>query len=77
MGSLFYEFMVESTEPEGAVIVTHDTKIKIINSKEQGNFNLRVTYEDIGGLGNEMLKIREMIEWPLKHPNLFEKLGID
>jgi transitional endoplasmic reticulum ATPase len=77
MGSLFYEFMVESTEPEGAVIVNRDTKIKVINSKEQGNYNFRVMYEDIGGLGNEMLKIREMIEWPLKHPNLFEKLGID
>lgn len=77
MGSLCYEFMVESTYPEGAVIVSRETKIKITNSKEQGNDNLRVTYEDIGGLGNEMLKIREMIEWPLKHPNLFEKLGID
>jgi transitional endoplasmic reticulum ATPase len=77
MGSLFYEFMVESTYPEGAVIVNHDTRIKITNSKEHEHCNLRVTYEDIGGLGNEISKIREMIEWPLKHPDLFEKLGID
>lgn len=77
MGSLFYEFTVESTYPEGAVIVSRDTKIKVINGKEQEQYDLRVTYEDIGGLGNEILKIREMIEWPLKHPDLFEKLGID
>lgn len=77
MGSLFYEFMVESTYPEGAVIASRDTKIKITGGKEQEQYNLRVMYEDIGGLGNEILKIREMIEWPLKHPDLFEKLGID
>lgn len=37
----------------------------------------RVTYEDIGGLGNEMKKIREMIELPLRHPELFERLGVE
>lgn len=77
MGTSFYEFLVEATEPEGAVLINRDTKIIIIHSKEQGNLNLRVTYEDIGGLNNEILKIREMIEWPLKHPYLFEKFGID
>jgi transitional endoplasmic reticulum ATPase len=37
----------------------------------------RVTYEDIGGLGNETRKVREMIELPLKHPELFERLGVE
>ena len=37
----------------------------------------RVTYEDIGGLGPEIKKVREMIELPMKHPELFERLGVE
>lgn len=36
----------------------------------------RITYEDIGGLGPDLARVREMIEWPLKHPHLFDQLGI-
>ncbi len=45
-----------------------------VSTEEEGE---RITYEDIGGLGEELRKVREMIELPLKHPELFERLGID
>jgi len=37
----------------------------------------RVSYEDIGGLGDEVRKVREMIELPLRHPEIFERLGVE
>ena len=37
----------------------------------------RVTYEDIGGLRNEIQKVREMIELPIRHPEIFERIGIE
>ena len=77
IGSQSQEFMVESVSPEGTVIVTPNTKVVIVSTKSPESRNVSVTYEDIGGLGNELIKIREMIELPLRHPELFEKLGID
>ena len=74
-------FVVTSITPSAdAGIITYDTEIEI-SSKPAKDVVLRkvprVTYEDIGGLKNEVQKIREMIELPLKHPELFEKLGIE
>lgn len=77
MGSRVREFIIDSVNPEGVVIINQGTRINIINSKISESHNMSVTYEDIGGLGNELIKIREMIELPLRHPELFEKLGID
>lgn len=77
IGSQINEFRVEQVFPEGIVIISPDTKINIITLKNNENKELSVTYEDIGGLGTELMKIREMIELPLKYPELFEKLGID
>ncbi|PXY71253.1 ATPase [Candidatus Parvarchaeota archaeon] len=72
-------FAVVSTSPNQPVIVTEDTKI-ILNSK---SVNIteetipEVAYEDIGGLEEEIKKIREMVELPLKHPEVFDRLGIE
>ncbi|HZW55462.1 MAG TPA: CDC48 family AAA ATPase [Nitrososphaerales archaeon] len=61
-----------------AVIVSPDTQIEISEEVARPQRNLpRVSYEDIGGLRNEIVKVREMIELPMKHPELFERLGIE
>jgi transitional endoplasmic reticulum ATPase len=72
-------FIVVSTQPSGPVLVGRNTSIVV---KEQVIEELEVhpthlTYEDIGGLKREIGLIREMIELPLRHPELFQKLGID
>jgi transitional endoplasmic reticulum ATPase len=73
---------VVSTKPSGVVKVTQMTEVEIQTSpvdisKIEGVKNLvDVTYEDIGGLKEEVKKVREMIEIPLKRPELFERLGI-
>jgi len=74
------KFVVVSTKPkEGAVIITDRTEIEVnpqaVELKEMENIPT-VTYEDIGGLGDAISKVREMIELPLKHPELFDKLGV-
>jgi len=75
------KFLVAKTEPKDApVIITENTKVQF-NPELAGEVEeeqaLEVTYEDIGGLGDEIKKVREMVELPLKHPELFETLGID
>jgi transitional endoplasmic reticulum ATPase len=72
-------FVVINTSPDGIVSIGEDT---LINVKEEAAKTAelegpRVSYEDIGGLHEEILKVREMIELPLKHPELFDRLGID
>lgn len=72
-------FGVAKTDPKGVVMVSEETEI-IVKEEPLEVEELkvpRVSYEDIGGLGEELLKIREMIELPLKHPELFDRLGID
>ena len=70
--------VVASTRPAGPVVVTKDTEIVI---KEKSVQEIRVSegisYEDIGGLKREIQLVREMIELPLRHPELFQKLGIE
>jgi len=71
-------FIVISTQPAGTVILSKSTSLVV---KEQVIEELahpaHITYEDIGGLRREIGLIREMIELPLRHPELFEKLGIE
>jgi len=73
-------FAVIQTTPKGIVQVNSDTDIVIkdeaIDDEDAGQ-SQGITYEDIGGIGNQLLKVREMIELPLKHPELFRRLGID
>ncbi len=73
-------FAIVSTRPKGIVRVLPDTEIVIkeemVEDEESGEVS-SIMYEDIGGLGDQLLKVREMIELPLKHPILFRRLGID
>ena len=73
-------FAVIQTTPKGIVKVTNDTDIVIkdeaVDDVDAGQTE-GITYEDIGGIGQQLQKVREMIELPLKHPELFRRLGID
>jgi transitional endoplasmic reticulum ATPase len=70
-------FVVSSTKPNGIVQITADTQIKISKEAIQEDIISRVAYEDIGGLKDELKRVREIIELPLKHPELFDRLGIE
>ncbi len=73
-------FVVTATTPAGIVQITEFTEFQVSEKpvKEVSKTAaLGVTYEDIGGLKDVIQKVREMIELPLKHPEIFEKLGIE
>jgi len=75
-----FDFVVTSFAPSAdAVVVEEHTEIKIAEKpiKEEEAKVPKVDYEDIGGLGEEVHKVREMIELPLRHPELFERLGVE
>ncbi|MEX0861773.1 CDC48 family AAA ATPase [Nitrosopumilus sp.] len=65
------------TPAADAVLVTQKTVFHIAEKGETLRGVPQVTYEDIGGISNEIKKVREMIELPLRHPEIFEKLGIE
>jgi len=71
------DFNVESVSPGETVIINSRTAVEVKGGEKKAAERARVTYEDIGGLKKEIRKIREMIELPLKHPQVFERLGID
>ncbi len=72
-------FMIVDTKPGGVVVINERTVLKVKEEAETDveSEGARVSYEDIGGLREEIQKVREMIELPLKHPELFDRLGID
>lgn len=76
-GTRYNEFVVESTMPKGAVVIRPNTTLRIEAVPTGRPERLRVSYEDIGGLNREIQKIREMVELPLKYPQVFERLGIE
>ena len=76
-GTRTQDFSVVSTRPSGVVMIQPKTVMKIQEKGEPGEAKTRIAYEDIGGLGKEIRRIREMIELPLKYPQIFERLGID
>ena len=72
-------FMVVNTNPNQPCVITETTEV-VLNSKAVEITDEKIpeiTYEDIGGLEEEVKKIREMVEIPMKHPEIFEKLNID
>ncbi|MCJ7429355.1 MAG: CDC48 family AAA ATPase [Candidatus Nanohaloarchaeota archaeon QJJ-5] len=75
------KLVVVDTQPDGPVIITENTELDVkqqaVDEAEAGPRVPEVTYEDIGGLDEEIQKVREMIELPLKHPEVFQQLGID
>ena len=66
---------VVSTRPAGPVVVVQNTKFRL--GKPGMSASPGFTYDDLGGLDSEIKKIREMVELPLRHPELFEKAGIE
>jgi len=68
---------VVHTKPSGPVIITEETKITILERSPTLTYVPKVTYEDIGGMKHIIERVRELIELPLKHPELFRKLGIE
>ncbi|NOZ81304.1 MAG: CDC48 family AAA ATPase [DPANN group archaeon] len=73
------KFIVADTTPGDAVLISELTEVEFNPEAVEIDDHkiLEVTYEDIGGLQEEITKIREMVELPLKHPELFERMGID
>ncbi|QDA31849.1 CDC48 family AAA ATPase [Thermococcus indicus] len=73
------KFVVVSTSPKGVVQITYNTEVEVLPQAVEVREEAipEVTYEDIGGLSDAIQKIREMVELPLKHPELFERLGIE
>ena len=70
-------FVVLKTDPAGIVQLFEETVIEVREEAVKQETMAKVSYEDIGGLGEELQTIREIIELPLKHPELFERLGIE
>lgn len=71
-------FTVTKTRPHGVVKVASETKLTILNEPApEGKGLPRTTYEDVGGLHEEIQRVREMVELPLRHPELFQRLGIE
>ena len=73
------ELVVTSFSPSAeAATMTSSTEVKINEKPAADNGDIpKVTYDDIGGLGDEVKKIREMVELPLRHPELFKRLGVE
>ncbi len=70
-------FVIEGTVPHGAVVINPNTLVKVKQPDISGERAYRVSYEDIGGLDAELQKVREVIEFPMKYPELFRKLGME
>jgi len=79
MGGVYREFSVVETNPRGPVLIASSTAVKIKGESvsKPGREATGVTYEDIGGLRRQLQRIREMIELPLRYPELFDRLGIE
>ncbi len=72
------QFVITSTKPSKPVIVTENTIFKLGPMTKAIDSTIpRITYDELGGLKNEVQKIREMVELPMRHPELFEKIGVE
>jgi transitional endoplasmic reticulum ATPase len=71
------DLVITATNPAGAVIITESTEIRLSETVAKEAGIPSVTYEDIGGLGDEVTKVREMIDLPLRHPEIFKRLGVE
>jgi transitional endoplasmic reticulum ATPase len=70
--------VVTRTRPHGAVKITETAHVQVLSEPTPEKKGIPiVTYEDIGGLHEEIQRIREMVELPLRHPELFQRLGIE
>jgi transitional endoplasmic reticulum ATPase len=72
------QFVTTSTKPSKPVIVTENTIFKLGPMAKAIDATIpRITYDELGGLKKEVQKIREMVELPMRHPELFEKIGVE
>jgi len=73
------KFIVTNSTPNKPVIITENTEVTLSTKavEIEGEKIPEINYEDIGGLSEEIKKIREMVEIPMKHPEIFEKLGVE
>jgi transitional endoplasmic reticulum ATPase len=69
-------FQVVRTIPSGPVVISKRTDIRVVEGEQTAARAPAVSYEDIGGLEREVARVREIVEMPLKHPRIFERLGI-
>ncbi len=76
-GSRAVDFIVKDTSPSGPVYVDRATVVRIAGDATLGGRAPGVSYEDVGGLGREIARIREMIELPMRYPEVFARLGIE
>ena len=76
-GSRSADFLVESVSPGEPVLINPTTQLVIGKTSDRSTTPGAMSYEDIGGLRPQVNRIREMIELPLRYPEVFEKLGID
>jgi len=72
------QFITTSTKPSKPVIVTENTIFKLGAMTKAIDTSIpRITYDELGGLKKEVQKIREMVELPMRHPELFDKIGVE
>jgi transitional endoplasmic reticulum ATPase len=80
-GNRYADFLVEGTTPDGPVLIVADSVLRIGSARKADGAAARalptISYEDIGGLKRQLERVREIVELPLKYPELFERLGID
>ena len=79
-GSRGQNYVVATTNPVGFVVITRATRIKIKTARGRaasGPGAAKVSYQDIGGIGRIVARVREMIEMPMRYPEVFERLGVD
>ena len=76
-GSRFQDFTVLQTVPKGYVVIGPETLLEIAEAAGEKLRESRISYEDIGGLQKPIQRLREMVELPLKYPQVFERLGVD
>jgi transitional endoplasmic reticulum ATPase len=76
-GARSCDFKVLDTIPDGIVLIGPTTLIRMETKGPQEIKDTRISYEDIGGLQTQIQRIREMIELPLKYPEVFRRLGVD
>ncbi|BDG60984.1 AAA family ATPase [Caldinitratiruptor microaerophilus] len=69
-------FRVAATVPDGPVRIVRTTHITFVDAEIVSQRPTGVSYRDVGGLDHELARIREIVEWPLRYPRLFERLGV-
>ena len=70
-------YVIVATEPKGIVVIAEDTIVDFEKRRTGRDRRAGVSYSDIGGLHDAIQKIRELVELPLKHPELFQRLNLD